>query len=168
MASLAFAATPLPRAFPCATRLLLEHPPGRIALAASESSQSRFEFLASGGLAAGLAYTTISAAWYSVGLVLVLVRPAGTPATALSPATRAMRRVVRAWVVTFAASQVTTPWRAAGAAALSPLVDSTLRRMRDAMGFESKLIPAMIYAAAVICAFGTGVASLIARELVLQ
>ena len=155
---------------PCHSRFV-QAGPLRAALTASTSdgsSQNAMEFLASGGLAAGLAYTTISAAWYGVGLVLVLARPSAAPTAALSPAARAMRRVGRAWVVTFAASQVTTPWRAAGAAALSPVVDSALRRIRDALGVKTKLVPAIIYAAVVICAFGAGVASLIARELVLH
>jgi len=122
-----------------------------------------------------LSYTTISAAWYLCGMTLFLcgTSPNGG-ASAHGPVRRVATRLSVAWVTTFAASQVTTPWRAAGAIALSPFLSRVLgvimRRLpgvsRDASaGARTMLLPAVAYSVLLAVAFGAGVAVLGAREM---
>lgn len=133
----------------------------------SNQPNSAAESLTKGSIAFGLAYTTISAVWYGIGLFLVLSSPVSkNNAANVTPLTRAIRRVGQAWLLTFAASQVTTPWRVAGAAAMSPLVDITLRKLNDFFGNRSRLLPPIIYATSVMVFFCLAIAALVARELV--
>lgn len=80
------------------------------------------------GAALALSYTTISVVWYLCGMSLIILgfgsggssAAAGTSSTARNAV---IRKLAAAWAATFAASQVTTPWRAAGAVAISPFID---------------------------------------------
>lgn len=116
-------------------------------------------------VALALAYSTISAAWYLVGMVMVL-----TGSSAALGGSSVLRRLALAWGLTFAASQVSTPWRAAGAVALSPLVLRVLngiqQRVVDRLRLRlppsaMALLPALLYALALAAACGAGVATVL-------
>lgn len=114
-------------------------------------------------------YTTVSALWYFVGIALAL-QPAPIPGAAATGLKRAMLRVGRAWVVTFAASQLSVAWRAAAAATLSPFIDAQLARLRDGLGLRGEraraLVPAALYLLGVVSAFVAALCGLLCRELV--
>ena len=115
--------------------------------------------------AAFLSYSTISALWYGVGVSLCVL---GTPVPTGPPAStsllrRAAVRVGRAWVVTFAASQISAPWRAAGAAAGAPVLVRLLRRL-GGRG-RGVAVAAALYFAVLSVAFGAVMLALVASEL---
>lgn len=114
------------------------------------------------GVVLFLAYATISAIWYSVGMVVVLTgRTALNSSGAAQPSgrvARVIRRLAVAWALTFSASQLTTPWRAAGAVALSPAVERIIRGPRQKLR-------AAVYFAVLALAFGSGLLALGLREL---
>ena len=129
------------------------------------------------GLAAALAYATISAAWYLLGMCAYLASSTPPPASPLAaPLSRARRRLATAWIVTCAASQVTTPWRAAAAVGLSPFLNRVLLRRRASANssstgdgsFRATLLPALAYGAVLAATFSAGVAALGAREVALS
>ena len=68
-------------------------------------------------LAVFLSYSTISAGWYLIGMAIALAGPMSSiPLPGAASGVRlAAARLAGAWAMTFAASQVTTPWRGAGA-----------------------------------------------------
>ena len=111
--------------------------------------------------AAFLSYSTISALWYGVGVSLCVL---GTPVPTGPPAStsllrRAAVRVGRAWVVTFAASQISAPWAAAGA----PVLVRLLRRL-GGRG-RGVAVAAALYFAVLSVAFGAVMLALVASEL---
>ena len=132
--------------------------------------------LAKRGVEVALAYSTISAGWYATGMVITLLAmpnltAASVAASAGMGATRrAVTRLSKAWVLTFAASQVTTPWRAAGAVAFTPVVNRLLRwlKMRLAeIGLKAAWMPPLLYAASLAWVFGCALFAMAARELAL-
>lgn len=112
-----------------------------------------------------LAYSTISAMWYLIGMTIALNAPISNPITSTSPAKRVAARLAGAWAITFAASQVTTPWRGAGAVALTPAVRRILGRVRAALRVGGLLLPAALYMALLAVVFASGLGVLAAREL---
>jgi hypothetical protein len=115
------------------------------------------------GAALALSYTTISVLWYLCGMALVLVgiRPAAAAASAGGSSRGVIvRRMAGAWAATFAASQVTTPWRAGAAVALSPLIDRLIAGAKARLGLRGVLLPAAIFGLARVAIFGAGLASL--------
>lgn len=125
------------------------------------------------GLSAALAYATISAVWYVAGMAIYLcttaagaLPPAAAAATVPQPLRHVIRRLSTAWVVTFAASQVTTLWRGAGALALSPLLGRIIRGTSATGSRAGVLLRAALYAVVIASAFAGGVGALGARELV--
>lgn len=118
----------------------------RIALV-QRTSGVRASGVAERSLATVLAYSTISAVWYLGGMALYLFSAA--PPSRIAP--DAVRRYVvqrlgTAWVITFAASQVTAPWRAAGALAVAPLVSKILRVVKSTLtrGSSLMLLPVIL------------------------
>ena len=116
------------------------------------------------GAAAVLAYSSISALWYLAGMTLYL----STTSAQSTSLNAAALRLGKAWVITFAGSQVTTPWRAAGAAVTAPVLNSAFCRLRDGFGLKRTLLPALAYAVTVCFLFGAGLVGLVARELLLS
>jgi hypothetical protein len=115
------------------------------------------------GVALALSYTTISVLWYLCGMALVLVgiRPAAAAASSGGSSRGVIvRRMAGAWAATFAASQVTTPWRAGAAVALSPLIDRLIAGAKARLGLRGVLLPAAIFGLALVAIFGAGLASL--------
>ena len=115
------------------------------------------------GAALALSYTTISVLWYLCGMALVLVgiRPAAAAASAGGSSRGVIvRRMAGAWAATFAASQVTTPWRAGAAVALSPLIDRLIAGAKARLGLRGVLLPAAIFGLALVAIFGASLASL--------
>ena len=113
------------------------------------------------GVAVALSYATISAIWYLLGMATVLLGSAPSPGDGTKAIRRVVRRLAVAWAVTFSASQVTTPWRAGGAVALSPLMKRLI-----ASGPRASL-RAFVYVLALALFFGGGVVALGLRELAL-
>lgn len=114
------------------------------------------------GIALALSYTTISVLWYLCGMTLVLTAATSVGTMQQGAATRkvVLQKLAGAWAATFAASQVTTPWRAAGAITISPLIDRLLRRTRDRLGVRGVLLPAALCATSLIALFAAGVGGL--------
>mmetsp|Transcript_67416 Transcript_67416/g.185887 ORF Transcript_67416/g.185887 Transcript_67416/m.185887 type:complete len:214 (-) Transcript_67416:1441-2082(-) len=132
--------------------------------------------LAKRGVEVALAYSTISAGWYTIGMVITLLAmpnltAASVAASAGMGATRrAVTRLSKAWVLTFAASQVTTPWRAAGAVAFTPVVNRLLRWLKTRLaevGLKAAWMPPLLYAASLAWVFGCALFAMAARELAL-
>ena len=122
------------------------------------------------GLAAALAYASVSAVWYLAGMSLYLFSSSSTISAAPSqPLRRVIARLSTAWVLTFAASQVTTPWRAAGAVFISPWFMRALRRPSpfDKAGRRGFLLRSAVCAMTIVSFFAAGMAALGARELAL-
>jgi hypothetical protein len=116
------------------------------------------------GFAAALAYGTVSAVWYLVGMALYLCSTTAATASTLNPLPRVLSRLAQAWVVTFAASQVTTPWRAAGALALSPVLTRFLQPRSPRTGRLHRLLPLALYAVGLAMLFFGGLSLLGVRE----
>ena len=120
------------------------------------------------GVAGVVAYTCVSTGWYAVGVSLCLF---GLPAAAAmepAPVRQALGRVGKAYAITFAASQLSAPWRAATAAAMLPLVARILFTMRARLGVgATSLVPAALLFAAAAATFVSVMAALLARELAL-
>ena len=92
------------------------------------------------------------------------------PATAMeaAPVRQALGRVAKAYAITFAASQLSAPWRAATAAAMLPLVARILYAVRTRLGLGgASLVPAALLFAAAAATFAAVMAALLARELTL-
>ena len=113
------------------------------------------------GIAALLAYSSISAVWYLAGVTVCMWRPA----TIGGGLRQVIRRLSMAWVMTFAASQVTTPWRAAGAVALTPLYTRLLATVRRRLRLRSVWFPAGACFVLIATTFCLGMALLGARDL---
>ena len=76
--------------------------------------------------------------------------------------------MARAYAITFAASQLSAPWRAATAAALLPVVARALGVMRAKLGLgAASLLPAALLFLAAAAAFGAVMAALVGREMAL-
>ena len=127
-------------------------------------------------LAVFLSYSTISAGWYLVGMAIVLAGPMSSiPIPRAASGVRlasgrsvwrlAAARLAGAWAMTFAASQVTTPWRGAGAVALTPAVRRVLGATRRALRVSGVVIPAALYMGSLALVFVSGLGLLGAREL---
>ncbi|EOD38646.1 hypothetical protein EMIHUDRAFT_224443 [Emiliania huxleyi CCMP1516] len=130
--------------------------------------------IAAHGVAGAVAYTCVSTAWYSAGVALALrglPPPAARPELASTPPGGLLRlalgRVAKAYALAFAASQLSTPWRAAAAAALVPFVSLFLSRTRRLLGASSLLPAALLALAAAVGLFTAAMAALIAREVAL-
>ena len=129
--------------------------------------------IAAHGVAGAVAYTCVSTAWYSAGVALALrglPPPAARPELASKPPgglLLALGRVAKAYALAFAASQLSTPWRAAAAAALVPFVSLFLSRTRRLLGASSLLPAALLALAAAVGLFTAAMAALIAREVAL-
>ena len=120
------------------------------------------------GVAGVVAYTCVSTGWYAVGVSLCLFGL--PPATAVEPAPvrQALGRVAKAYAITFAASQLSAPWRAATAAAMLPLVARILYVLRSRLGLgATSLVPASLLFVAAAATFASVMAALLARELAL-
>ena len=127
--------------------------------------------IAAHGVAGAVAYACVSTAWYSAGVSLALrglPPPAARPELASTPPGGLLRlalgRVAKAYALAFAASQLSTPWRAAAAAALVPFVSLFLSRTRRLLGASSLLPAALLALAAAVGLFTAGMAALTARE----
>lgn len=131
--------------------------------AGSQPSTSKLT-LAERGIAAALAYSSISAIWYLAGMTLYLLSTAPAPASAMLRPIRAVaQRMGTAWVITFAASQVSTPWRGAGALALTPFYARLLRG--NSSSARVRIYRAVLCVMVVVGVFGTGLTLLSVREL---
>jgi hypothetical protein len=146
--------------------------------AASLTAQRRCATVRAGlyqqGVAGVVAYTCVSAVWYAVGVTLCLFglpRAAAAAAAVVTPRQllrQAAGRVARAYAITFAASQLSAPWRAATAAALLPVVARALGVMRAKLGLgAASLLPAALLFLAAAAAFGAVMAALVGREMAL-
>mmetsp|Transcript_4103 Transcript_4103/g.6703 ORF Transcript_4103/g.6703 Transcript_4103/m.6703 type:complete len:111 (-) Transcript_4103:94-426(-) len=103
-------------------------------------------------------------------MLTLLAMPNPVALEAAGATRQVVARLTRAWVLTFAASQVTAPWRAAGAVALTPFVNRLLRfyKARLAfMGLKRAWMPPALYAASLAVGFGSALFCLGARELAL-
>ena len=152
---------------------------GRWAMAAASSdkeSDGESTKLAKRGVEVALAYSTISAGWYAVGMVITLLAMPNPTAASVAAAAgmgatrRAVTRLSKAWVLTFAASQVTTPWRAAGAVAFTPVVNRLLRWLKTRLadvGLKAAWMPPVLYAISLAWVFGCALFAMAAKELTL-
>ena len=113
-------------------------------------------------------YGTISAVWYVVGMQLLVSAMPPIRVVAGGSLRRAVVvRLWQAWVACFAASQVTAPWRAAGAVAITPLLSRALLRGRGEGSDSGLRWPAVAaYAASLVAAFFAAVGALGARIMV--
>ena len=103
-------------------------------------------------------------------LLSLLAMPNPAASEAVGATRQVIARLSKAWVLTFAASQVTTPWRAAGAVALTPGVNRLLRfykRRLAGMNLTSAWLPPALYAISLAVGFGSAVFCIGARELAL-
>ena len=123
-----------------------------------------------------LSYSTISAAWYLGGMTMFLFGatssvPFISAPIGCHPLRLACTRLSTAWVVTFAASQITTPWRAAGAVGFAPAINRILvtlcRGDRSRMTPRGVILPALAYVFLLAAVFSGGIAALGAREMAL-
>ena len=114
------------------------------------------------GVSVALAYTTISVLWYLSGMALVLLGIRPSAAAGSGSATRGIvvRKLAAAWAATFAASQVTTPWRAGAAVALSPLIDSLVVGAKKRLRLRGVLLPAAVFGCVLVAVFGLGLVCL--------
>ena len=120
------------------------------------------------GIAGVVAYTCVSTGWYAVGVSLCLFGLPRAATMEAAPVRQALGRVAKAYAVTFAASQITAPWRAATAAALLPLVARILFAVRTQLGLSgASLVPAVLLFVVAAATFAAVMAALLARELAL-
>ena len=105
---------------------------------------------------------TISLFWYLGGMALAL-----TTGPIASLARGPIAKLAAAWAFTFAASQVTTPWRGAAAVALTPVVRRSLSTVRTRLSLNDTniLLPAGLYMGSLALVFLSGLGLLGAREL---
>ena len=140
----------------CSSPCRIQHHPLLLA------ERKRFKPPTESAVSVFLSYSTISLFWYLGGMALAL-----TTGPIASLARGPIAKLAAAWAFTFAASQVTTPWRGAAAVALTPVVRRSLSTVRTRLSLNDTniLLPAGLYMGSLALVFLSGLGLLGAREL---